>query len=111
MPDESDFLPLKQSTYCVLLALGNDELHGYAIMQELTEITAGQETILPGTLYAALARMVDDGLVAVREGPADDPSGDRNGAITAERVLAEPSHALNPNGCKHCWILRARKKF
>jgi len=75
MPDESDFIPLKQSTYCVLLALGNDELHGYAIMQELTEITAGQETILPGTLYAALARMVDDGLVAVREGPADDPSG------------------------------------
>jgi DNA-binding PadR family transcriptional regulator len=76
MPDENDFIPLKHSTYCVLLALGDEELHGYAIIQEVAEMTAGQESILPGTLYAALARMVDDGLVTVREGSDDDdPSG------------------------------------
>ena len=71
----SEFIPLKHSTYCVLLALGDDEIHGYAIMQALSEITAGRESILPGTLYAALARMVDDGLVEEREGPEDDASG------------------------------------
>lgn len=68
-------LPLKHSTFRVLLALADGELHGYAVMQALSEITGGRETILPGTLYAALARMVDDGMIETREGPADDSSG------------------------------------
>lgn len=67
--------PLKHATYQVLLALADEELHGYAVMQALTEMTAGQEQILPGTLYAALARMVDEGLVAVRESDDTDSSG------------------------------------
>ena len=73
--DPTDLLPLKHSTYGVLLALADEELHGYAIMQALSEVTQGREAILPGTLYAALARMVDEGLVELREGPDDDPSG------------------------------------
>ena len=71
----ADLIPLKQSTYQVLLALADDELHGYAVMQVLSEMTGGREAILPGTLYAALARMVDEGLVDVRESPDDDASG------------------------------------
>ena len=58
-----------------MLALADEELHGYAIMQALSEVTEGREAILPGTLYAALARMVDEGLVEVREGPGRRPSG------------------------------------
>ena len=38
-------------------------------------MTDGRESILPGTLYAALARMVDEGLVEVHDAPDDDPSG------------------------------------
>jgi DNA-binding PadR family transcriptional regulator len=73
--DPADLVPLKQSTYQVLLALADGEsLHGYAIMQAVAEMTQGRETILPGTLYAALARMVDEGLVEERDGE-DDPSG------------------------------------
>jgi len=73
--DPAALIPLKQSTYQVLLALADGEsLHGYAIMQAVSEMTSGRETILPGTLYAALARMVDDGLVEERETSAD-PSG------------------------------------
>ena len=73
--DPAEFLPLKHSTYQVLLALGEgDSLHGYAVMQAITEMTQGRETILPGTLYAALARMVDEGLVEESE-PRDDVSG------------------------------------
>lgn len=58
-----DHLPLKRSTFNVLLALGEEEHHGYGIMRTLSDRTGGQETLLPGTLYAALARMVDEGLV------------------------------------------------
>jgi DNA-binding PadR family transcriptional regulator len=74
--DPDRLLPLKQSTYRVLLALADGEwLHGYAIMQAVAAMSRGRETILPGTLYAALARMADDGLVEARDADEADPSG------------------------------------
>ena len=74
--DPAELLPLKQSIYRVLLAMPDGEaLHGYAIMQAVSEMTQGRETILPGTLYAALARMVDEGLVETRDAPDGDASG------------------------------------
>jgi DNA-binding PadR family transcriptional regulator len=74
--DPATLLPLRQSIYRVLLAMPDGEsLHGYAIMQAVSAMTQGREAILPGTLYAALARMVDDGLVETQEAPDDDPSG------------------------------------
>ncbi len=73
--DLAELLPLKHSTYQVLLALGDGEVkHGYAIMQAVSAMTDGREAILPGTLYAALARMVDEGLVT-ESTPKDDASG------------------------------------
>ncbi|NKB87122.1 MAG: PadR family transcriptional regulator [Acidobacteria bacterium] len=78
MADASDpnaLLPLKNSTYRVLLALADESLHGYAIMQSLQTITGGRESILPGTLYAALARMEDEGLIERATAPDDDTSG------------------------------------
>ena len=73
--DAAALMPLKHSTYRVLLALADDELHGYAIMQALSDMTDGRETILPGTLYAALARMVDAGMIETVREPDDDTSG------------------------------------
>ena len=74
--DPAELLPLKQATYQILLALNDGEaMHGYAIMQAVADMTAGRESILPGTLYAALARMVDERLVQESEPRSDDPSG------------------------------------
>ena len=74
--DPNELLPLKHAAYQILLALGDgDSLHGYAVMQAIGEMTAGRESILPGTLYAALARMVDEGLVEESEPRADASSG------------------------------------
>jgi DNA-binding PadR family transcriptional regulator len=69
------FLPLKHSTYQVLLALGSCEKHGYGIMQSLSAMTQGREKILPGTLYASLARMVSEGLVEELDAPENASSG------------------------------------
>jgi DNA-binding PadR family transcriptional regulator len=67
--DPGAMLPLKPATVQVLQALADGESrHGYAIMQAITEMTDGRESILPGTLYAALARMVHEGLVEERDG-------------------------------------------
>ena len=74
--DPAHLLPLKRATFQVLLALADGEsLHGYAIMQAIAAMTDGRETILPGTLYAALARMVDEGLVEERNSHSGDSSG------------------------------------
>jgi DNA-binding PadR family transcriptional regulator len=72
--DPEALLPLKHATYQILLALGDEPLHGYAIMQAVSAMTDGHEKILPGTLYAALARMVDEKLVE-ESTPRDDDDG------------------------------------
>jgi DNA-binding PadR family transcriptional regulator len=75
-PAPESLLPLKHSTFQVLLALAcGEKKHGYGIMQTLRALTAGREKILPGTLYASLARMVSEGLVEELDPPADDWSG------------------------------------
>ena len=73
--DPGDYLPLKHSMYCVLLALADGEMHGYGIMKSLAEKTGDREKILPGTLYAALPRMVEEGLVEERDPAGDEASG------------------------------------
>jgi DNA-binding PadR family transcriptional regulator len=74
--DPASVLPLKPSIYRVLLAMPDgDRLHGYAIMQAVSEMSQGRETILPGTLYAALARMVDEGMVEAENAADGEASG------------------------------------
>jgi DNA-binding PadR family transcriptional regulator len=67
-------LPLSPPVYYVLLALGSDTLHGYAIMRAFDSLTGGGERLLPGTLYATLARMVETGLI--EESAPPEPAGD-----------------------------------
>lgn len=66
-------LPLSSGMYHILLALGGDTMHGYGIIQRF-EALAGT-TLLPGSLYATLARMVALDLVTEAEPPMDDSSG------------------------------------
>jgi DNA-binding PadR family transcriptional regulator len=61
-------MPLSPPVYHVLLALGGEVLHGYAIMQRFPE------ELLPGTLYATLARMVDSGLIEEARAPRGEES-------------------------------------
>jgi DNA-binding PadR family transcriptional regulator len=72
--DAEGLLPLSPAVYHVLLALGDDVLHGYAMMQSFEELTGGAEQLLPGTLYATLARMVETGLL--EEAAPPDPGAD-----------------------------------
>jgi len=51
--DPETLLPLRPSVFHILLALSDGDLHGYGIMQEVAEHTAGQIKLGPGTLYGA----------------------------------------------------------
>src|SRR3954471_14669825 len=56
-------LPLPPAVLHILIALGEGEKHGYAVMQEVAERTGGQLRMSPGTLYGSIRKMLDDGLI------------------------------------------------
>lgn len=74
--DPDRLLPLSAPVFNVLLALGGSAMHGYAIMQELERKTEGREVLLPGSLYATIARMVEQGLLEELSG-SPEPGADR----------------------------------
>jgi DNA-binding PadR family transcriptional regulator len=59
----SDFLPLTPAIAHILLALADQERHGYAIMQEVAALTEGRARMGPGTLYGTIKRLLAAGLV------------------------------------------------
>ena len=61
--DPDSLLPLRPSVFHILLALSEGDLHGYGIMQEVAEHTAGQIKLGPGTLYGAIKRLLADRLI------------------------------------------------
>lgn len=72
----ADLQPLPPASLHVLVALSRGSRHGYAIMNEVEELTDGAVTMGPGTLYGTLKRLDRDGLVEECDGPADsDPGG------------------------------------
>lgn len=69
------FLPLRPVEFHVLLSVAPGERHGYGIIQDAE---SRGEAAVPdvGTLYRALRRMREQGLIAETEAPSSDESGD-----------------------------------
>lgn len=61
--DPEEMLPLSASQLHILLALADGEKHGYAVMREVESMTNGEVTMGPGTLYGAVKKMVNAGLI------------------------------------------------
>jgi DNA-binding PadR family transcriptional regulator len=57
------FLPLTPVAFEILLALAEGERHGYDVMIEIERRTGGRISPNPGTLYRALDRLVQEGLL------------------------------------------------
>jgi DNA-binding PadR family transcriptional regulator len=55
--------PLSRVAVYILLAIGPEERHGYAIMQEVGRITAGAVKLGPGAIYTTIKRLLGDGLI------------------------------------------------
>lgn len=83
--------PLKPAMFHILLALADQDRHGYAIMQTVREQSGGRVPIQTGSFYRHLTRLIDDGLVteaAVRH--AEDPRRGTHYRLTANgRALLE----------------------
>jgi len=64
-------LPLTPISFEILLALLQMDLHGYAILQGVEARLAGKLPLRTGTIYRALARLMDEGLIE-RTGAAEE---------------------------------------
>ena len=71
-PDLDSLLPLSPVVFHVLVSLAEGPRHGYAIAQEVEQLTDGRIVMGPGTLYGSLQRMSGTGLIGEAENPGDD---------------------------------------
>jgi len=78
--DPGDLLPLTSVALNVLLALADGERHGYGIMLEVRERTGGRVRLGPGTLYGAIKRLKEGGVIeesGQRPDPGEAPEDER----------------------------------
>jgi DNA-binding PadR family transcriptional regulator len=99
MPDHDpeapdDLLPLPPATFHILLALTDDDRHGYAIIQEVAARTGGELRLSAGTLYRSIQRMLEQGLITeVRERPAPELDDERRRYYRITRFGIEVARA------------------
>jgi DNA-binding PadR family transcriptional regulator len=68
-------LPLPDAELEILLALADGEAHGYAVMQAVERRSGGRTRLGPGTLYAALKRLLAARLIEESEEPRNAERG------------------------------------
>ena len=69
---------LSPQAFQILLSLaGGADLHGYAIIQDIRDRTSGAMSLTASTLYAAIKRMLDAGLIAEVDAPAESGGAPR----------------------------------
>jgi DNA-binding PadR family transcriptional regulator len=84
--DPNDLLPLPVAMFHILVAVADQDRHGYAIMQDVAARTNGALKLSPGTLYGSIRRMLDQDLILElndRERPKEDDERRRYYRITA----------------------------
>src|ERR1700685_3587380 len=63
MDKPESLLPLPPATFHILIALADEDRHGYAIIQDIAARTNGEMKFSGGTLYRSIPRMLDQGLI------------------------------------------------
>ena len=78
MQEKRERKSLKPHWFHILLSLADRDLHGLAIMEEVSERTEGDVHLWPGKLYGTLKEMSEEGLIQETDPPEDaDPGGGR----------------------------------
>lgn len=87
---------LQEPTRLVLTALADAPRHGYAIVQEVLAISGGRTKLLTGTLYTALDRLLQQGLIRIDHEETVAGRMRRTFALTEEgrQVLGEETERL-----------------
>jgi DNA-binding PadR family transcriptional regulator len=71
-------LPLPEAAFHILIALADEDRHGYAIIQEVAARTDGALKLSAATLYRSIQRMLEQGLIVeTHERPAPEDDDER----------------------------------
>ncbi len=82
---------MSNTVFHILVALAAQDRHGYAIMRDIAERTDGQVKLSPGTLYGAVRRLLEEGLIEEldeRPDPLHDDERRRYYRLTAAGIAA-----------------------
>ena len=90
---------LSRDTFHILVALADKDRHGYSIMQEVAARTDGAVRLSPSTLYSAIKRLLEEGLIeelAERPDPDNDDERRRYYRLTkaGRRAAADEAKHL-----------------
>lgn len=78
MENPDALLPLAPATFHILMAVAEEDRHGYAIIQDVAQRTGGELKLSAGTLYRSIQRMLEQGLlVETQERPAPEFDDER----------------------------------
>lgn len=109
------FLPLTPVAFEILLALADGERHGYSILQEVETRSGGAVSLHAGTLYRALARLLESELIEELDRLPETSNGDerrRYYRLTARGIAVAKSEVGRLEGqlaaAKSRRLLRAR---
>ena len=71
-------IPLPPAVFHILMALSDEDRHGYGILQEVSARTSGEVRLGAGTLYRSIQKMLDDDLIVeVHTRPAPELDDER----------------------------------
>lgn len=112
---QRELLPLTPAVFFILFALVDGEKHGYAIMQQVTELSENKSRMGPGTLYSTLQRLL--GLALIKETARKDDVDERRryyrltgaGKALLEAELARMESLLRVADRKRLVIQHANK--
>jgi DNA-binding PadR family transcriptional regulator len=77
-PPPQSLLPLPPASFHILVSVADVDRHGYAIIQDIADRTAGRVRLGAGTLYRTIQRLLEDGLILeTEERPEPDEDDER----------------------------------
>lgn len=92
--DSDALLPLPPATFHILMALTNEDRHGYGIIQDVSARTGGALKLSAGTLYRSIQRMLEQGLIVeARERPGPELDDERRRYYRITEFGTEVGHA------------------
>jgi DNA-binding PadR family transcriptional regulator len=76
--EPESLLPLPSATFHILVALADEDRHGYAILKDVAARSGGAVKLSAGTLYRSVERMLEQGLIReISSRPAKDMDDER----------------------------------
>jgi len=75
-PPPDSLLPIAPASFHILISLADADRHGYALIQDISDRTAGGVRLGAGTLYRTIQRLLEDGLIVELEDRPDPEEDD-----------------------------------